>query len=210
MENVAYTHSFQVYSEQFLSGHKVVMVIKYLSWGVGGFFLILQKTQGAIITNSSLLKRRTNATAEHDSEAKRQKRSRNRNVRKSIKEKEVRLQNKVKDFVCLLMTGTLTLDELNKREGRATHLEDIDKSCHLVAQFHFKAMIWLKENGYFSSDVLEYANKLTQNLRIQLQKAKDVNTVRKRKLAAKRCQKTLFDCFDNGEKLTIVESSDDD
>ena len=56
----------------------------------------MQKTQGAIITNSNLSKRRTNASAEKDSEAKRQKRSSNRRARKSMKEKEARLQNKIK------------------------------------------------------------------------------------------------------------------
>ena len=131
----------------------------------------LQKTQGAIITNSNLLKRKTNAIAEQDSEAKRQKRSSsNRNARKSMKEKEAKLQNKIKDVVRLLARGTFTLDELNKKEDREIHLVDIDKSCQLVARFHFKAMIWLTENGCFSPDALEYANKLIENLRIKLQK----------------------------------------
>ena len=175
----------------------------------------LQKTQGAIITNSNLLKRRTNTTAEHDSEAKRQKRSSNRHVRKSMKEKEARLQNKIKDVVRLLARGTFTLDELNKKEDREIHLIVIDKSCQLVARFHFKAMIWLTENGYFSPDALEYANKLTENLSIQLQKSKDMTDARKRKFATHKCQKTLFDCLDSGEKLptevsTAEEPSDDD
>ena len=176
---------------------------------------VLQKTLGTIITNTNLLKRRTNATAEQGSEAKRQRRSSNRNARKSMKEKEARFQSKIKDVVCLLTKGTFTLDELNKRENHEIHLAGIDKSCQLVARFHFKAMIWLTENGYFSQDALEYANKPTENLSIQLQRSKDMTTARKRKFAAQRSQKTLFDCLDSGKKLptgvsTAEEPSDDD
>ena len=174
----------------------------------------LQKTQGAIITNRNILKRKTNATAEQDSEAKRQKRSSNRNARKAMKEKEARLQNKIKD-VRLLARGTFTLDELNRKEDHKVHLVDIDKSCQLVARFHFKAMIWLTENAYFSPDALEYANKLIDNLRIQLQKSNDMTAARKRNFTAQRCQKTLFDCLDSEEKLptgvsTAEEPADDD
>eukprot|EP00794_Sanderia_malayensis_P008471 gene8471-9378_t len=50
------------------------------------------KVQEAIITNINLLKRRTNSTTEQDAEAKRQKKSSARNARKSMKEKEERLQ----------------------------------------------------------------------------------------------------------------------
>ena len=76
-------------------------------------------------------------------------------------------------------------------------------------------MIWLTENDYFSPDALEYANKFTENLRIQLQKSKDMTAARKRKFAAQRCQKTLFDCLDSGEKLptgvsTVEQPSADD
>ena len=132
-----------------------------------------------------------------------------------MKEKGAKLQNKIKDVVRLLARGTFTLDELNKKEDREIHLVDIDKSCQLVARFHFKAMIWLTENDYFSQDALEYANKLTENLSIQLQKSKDMTAARKRKFAAQSCQKTFFDCLDSGEKLptgvsTAEEPSDDD
>ena len=76
-------------------------------------------------------------------------------------------------------------------------------------------MIWLTENGYISPDALEYANNLTENLSIQLQNSKDMNAARKRKFAAQRCQKTIFDCLDSREKLptgvsTADEPSDDD
>ena len=145
-----------------------------------------------LITNASLLKRRTNATAEQDSEAERQQRSSNRNARKSIK--EARLQNKAKYVVHLLTSSTLTLDELNKRENHAIHLADINNSCQLVARFHFKAMIWLIENGYFSSDVLEYANKPHKILASSFKKEK-IRLMQEKEFATKRCQRTLFDCF---------------
>lgn len=176
----------------------------------------LQKTQEAIITNANLLKRRTNSTTERDAEAKRQKRSSAKNARKSVKEKEARLENKAKDVLRLLTNGMLTLDAIKNREDSSIHLADIDKSCQLAARFHAKAMTWLIENGYFSSDSLEFATQLSKNLTIQLQKSKELTNARQRKSAAKNCQKSLFDCFCAEERVlgtnrsSEVESSDDD
>ena len=176
----------------------------------------LQKTQEAIITNANLLKRRTYSTTEQDAEAKRQKRSSAKNARKSVKEKEARLENKVKDVLRLLTNGMLTLDAIKNREDSSIHLADIDKSCQLVARFHAKAMTWPIENGYFSSDSLEFATQLSKNLTIQLQKSKELTNARQRKSAAKNCQKSLFDCFRAEERVlgtnrsSEVESSDDD
>ena len=176
----------------------------------------LQKTQEAITTNANLLKRRTNSTTEQDAEAKRQKRSSAKNARKSVKEKEARLENKVKYVLRLLTNGMLTLDAIKNREDNSIHLADIDKSCQLVAKFHAKAMTWLIENGYFSSDSLEFATQLSKNLTIQLQKSKELTNARQRKSAVKNCQKSLFDCFRAEERVlgtnrsSEVESSDDD
>ena len=47
----------------------------------------LQKTHTLIITNTNLIKRRTNASAEETAEAKCKKRSMRKNAQKSAKEK---------------------------------------------------------------------------------------------------------------------------
>ncbi len=81
----------------------------------------------------------TNSTTEQDPKAKRQKKSSAKNARKSIKEKEERLKNKVKDVLRLLTNGMLLLDAIKNREDRSIHFADIDKSCQLVARFHATA-----------------------------------------------------------------------
>ena len=89
----------------------------------------------------------------------------------------------------------LTLDAVKNREDSSIHLADINKSCQLVARFHAKAMTWLIENGYFSSDSLEFATQLSKNLTIQLQKSKELTNARQRKFAAKIVKKACLIVF---------------
>ncbi len=89
----------------------------------------------------------------------------------------------------LLTNGMLTLDAIKNREDRSIHSADIDKICQLVARFHATAMTWLIENGYFSSDSLEFANQLSKNLTIQLQKSKELTNAKQKNLLQKIVRK---------------------
>ena len=100
----------------------------------------LQKTHTLIITNTNLLKRRTNASVEETAEAKRKKRAVRKNAQKSAKEKEMRFIAKVDEMLKLLTDGKFTQAMLKEREGISISLEDINQNCQLVARFHYEAM----------------------------------------------------------------------
>ena len=118
----------------------------------------------------------------------------------------------------LLISGIPPLYEVKKREDNSIHLTDIDKYSQMIPRFLQslkglgKVAILCKQR--ITTDTLDFANHTTQNRNIQLQGAKKM-TKAKIKFAAKRCQKSLFDCFHIGKKLatgvsTEVESSDYD
>ena len=119
----------------------------------------------------------------------------------------------------LLISDIPSLGEVNTRADSSIHLTDFDKYRQMIHRF-LQSLKDLRKsshslytkNYYFSSDALDFASHTTQNLNIQLQKPKEMTKVKKRKFAAKRCQKSLFDCFHTREKLatgvsTEVESS---
>ena len=88
-------------------------------------------------TNTNLLKRRT-SPVEQETEAKRQKRSAKTNARKSAKQTRDRFQRKMKEVMKLLSKGKFTKDM--KKEGNTICLQDINKTCQMVARFHSKTM----------------------------------------------------------------------
>ena len=144
----------------------------------------LQKTNTMIITNINLLKRRANASAEQTAETKRKKRSARVNARKSAKEKEIRFTNKVDEVLKFLTDGKFTQAMKKKNEGNSICLEDINQNCQLVARFHYTALSWLINEDYFATDALNFVNDLAKQMETKLAKSRELNVVRKEKLAS--------------------------
>jgi hypothetical protein len=124
----------------------------------------LQKTHTLIITNTNLLKRRTNASVEETAEAKRKKRAVRKNAQKSAKEKEKRFIAKVDEMLKLLTDGKFTQAMLKEREGISISLEDINQNCKLVARFHYEAVSYLIKEDYFATDALNFVNSLVKQM----------------------------------------------
>ena len=157
----------------------------------------LQKTHTLIITNTNLLKRRTNASVEETAEEKRKKRAVRKNAQKSAKEKEKRFIAKVDEMLKLLTDGKFTQAMLKEREGISISLEDINQNCQLVARFHYEAMSYLIKEDYFATDALNFVNSLAKQMESKLTKSKEINVMRKEKLASSKNQRTLFQCCVN-------------
>jgi glutamate synthase domain-containing protein 2 len=151
----------------------------------------LQKTHILIITNTNILKRRTNASVEETAEAKRKKRAVRKNAQKSAKEKEKRFIAKVDEMLKLLTDGKFTQAMLKEREGISISLEDINQNCQLVARFHYEAMSYLIKEDYFETDALNFVNSLAKQVESKLTKSREINVMRKEKLASSKNQRTL-------------------
>lgn len=170
----------------------------------------LQKSHTMIITNTNLLKRRVNASAEETAEAKRKKRSVRKNARKSAKEKEKRFITKANEVLKLLTDGKFTQAMVKESEGISVSLEDINQNCQLVARFHYEAMSWLIKENYFAIDALNFVNSLAKQMESKLAKSREINAMRKEKLALSKNQRTLFQCYvniyNNTEEVTASTS----
>ena len=170
----------------------------------------LQKTHTVLITNTNLLKRRTNASVEETAEAKRKKRSVRKNAQKSAKEKEKRFVTKVDEVLKLLTDGKFTQVMLKESDGISISLQDINQNCQLVARFHYEAMSYLIKEDYFATDALNFVNSLAKQMESKLTKSREINVMRKEKLASSKNQRTLFQCcvnvYNNAEEITASTS----
>jgi hypothetical protein len=155
----------------------------------------LQKTHTLIITNTNLLKRRTNASVEETAEAKRKKRAVRKNAQNSAKEKEKRFIAKVDEMLKLLTDGKFTQAMLKEREGISISLEDINQNCQLVARFHYEAMSYLIKEDYFATDALNFVNSLAKQMESKLTKSREINVMRKEKLASSKNRYATRTCI---------------